>query len=54
MITEEENYSPFYQFLAGARDTFPLIVGAIPFGIIFGTLAATASLSLLDLPSSSL
>ena len=32
-------------FFEGARDTFPLIVGAIPFGIIFGTLAATAGLS---------
>ncbi|MCK5835677.1 MAG: AzlC family ABC transporter permease [Desulfobacula sp.] len=33
------------QFFEGAKDTFPLIVGAIPFGIIFGTLAATAGLS---------
>lgn len=33
------------QFFAGAKDTFPLIVGAIPFGIIFGTLSATAGLS---------
>jgi 4-azaleucine resistance transporter AzlC len=33
------------EFLAGARDTFPLIVGAIPFGIIFGTLAAGSGLS---------
>ncbi len=32
-------------FLEGAKDTFPLIVGAIPFGIIFGTLAATAGIS---------
>lgn len=32
-------------FLEGAKDTFPLVVGAIPFGIIFGTLAATAGLS---------
>lgn len=32
-------------FLEGAKDTFPLIVGAIPFGIIFGTLAATAGVS---------
>ncbi|MBF0388792.1 MAG: AzlC family ABC transporter permease [Desulfamplus sp.] len=40
-----DDNSPFSQFVAGARDTFPLIVGAIPFGIIFGTLAATAGLS---------
>jgi 4-azaleucine resistance transporter AzlC len=32
-------------FLEGAKDTFPLVVGAIPFGIIFGTLADTAGLS---------
>jgi 4-azaleucine resistance transporter AzlC len=37
--------SPLFQFFNGAKDTFPLIVGAIPFGIIFGTLAATAGLS---------
>ncbi len=33
------------EFLAGARDTLPLIVGAIPFGIIFGTLAVGSGLS---------
>lgn len=32
-------------FLAGARDTFPLIVGAIPFGLIFGTLAMSSGMS---------
>ncbi|MEL6854562.1 MAG: AzlC family ABC transporter permease [Cyanobacteria bacterium J06607_13] len=32
-------------FWAGARDIIPLVVGAIPFGIIFGTLATTAGLS---------
>jgi len=31
--------------LKGARDTLPLIIGAVPFGIIFGTLAAGAGLS---------
>jgi 4-azaleucine resistance transporter AzlC len=29
------------QFIAGARDTIPMIVGATPFGLIFGTLAVT-------------
>ena len=29
------------QFVAGMRDTIPMIVGATPFGIIFGTLAVT-------------
>lgn len=33
------------EFLAGARDTFPMIVGAIPFGIIFGVLGVTNGLS---------
>ena len=33
------------EFLAGARDTFPLIVGAIPFGLIFGALALSSGLS---------
>jgi len=33
------------EFLTGARDTFPLIVGAIPFGLIFGTLAINSGLS---------
>lgn len=34
------------EFLAGARGIIPLIVGAIPFGIIFGTLAAGSGLSM--------
>lgn len=33
------------EFLAGARDTFPLIVGAIPFGLIYGALALNSGLS---------
>jgi 4-azaleucine resistance transporter AzlC len=32
-------------FYEGMRDTLPLIIGAIPFGIIFGTLAGGAGLS---------
>ncbi len=35
-----------HEFLNGARDTLPLILGAIPFGIIFGTLASAAGLTL--------
>ena len=34
------------EFFRGARDTLPLIIGAIPFGIIFGTLSAGAGLSM--------
>lgn len=33
------------EFTRGARDIVPMIVGAIPFGIIFGTLASGAGLS---------
>lgn len=33
------------EFLRGVKDTVPLIIGAIPFGIIFGALAITAGLS---------
>ncbi len=37
--------SPLRSFGAGVRDMFPLIIGAIPFGIIFGTLAQGSGLS---------
>ncbi|MDX2163780.1 MAG: AzlC family ABC transporter permease [bacterium] len=33
------------EFWAGFRDTIPLVVGAVPFGIIFGALAVTNGLS---------
>ncbi len=33
------------QFWAGARDTFPLLVGAFPFGLIYGAVAVTSGLS---------
>ncbi|MEO0560816.1 MAG: AzlC family ABC transporter permease, partial [Chloroflexota bacterium] len=29
------------QFIAGMRDTIPMVIGATPFGLIFGTLAVT-------------
>lgn len=38
-------FSKSAEFLAGARDIFPLLVGSIPFGIIFGTLAAGSGVS---------
>ena len=37
--------TPKLEFWAGMRDMIPLIVGAIPFGIIFGTLATASGLS---------
>lgn len=33
------------EFLAGVKATIPLVVGAIPFGIIFGAVAITSGLS---------
>jgi 4-azaleucine resistance transporter AzlC len=33
-------------FVLGARDTLPMLLGALPFGIIFGTLAIAAGLSM--------
>ena len=53
MTTQNPTHTPEQQknlqireFLTGVRDTFPLIVGAIPFGIIFGTLSIAAGLSM--------
>ena len=37
--------SPRSEFWAGGRDTIPLIIGAIPFGLIFGALASASGLS---------
>jgi 4-azaleucine resistance transporter AzlC len=34
------------EFAAGARDTIPMMVGAAPFGVIFGTLVTASPLSL--------
>ena len=33
------------EFIAGARDTIPMMVGAAPFGVIFGTLVTSGPLS---------
>lgn len=37
--------SPRTEFLAGLKNTLPLLVGVCPFGIIFGALALTSGLS---------
>ncbi len=34
------------EFFSGARHTFPLLLGAFPFGLIYGTLAVTSGLSM--------
>jgi 4-azaleucine resistance transporter AzlC len=36
---------PATEALAGARDSLPMLLGAAPFGLIFGTLAAPSGLS---------
>jgi 4-azaleucine resistance transporter AzlC len=35
-----------HEFVTGMRDTFPLLLGAFPFGLIYGAVAATSGLSL--------
>lgn len=37
--------TPRQEFLAGLKDTFPLVVGAAPFAVIFGALATASGLS---------
>ena len=37
--------TPRGEFLAGMRDTLPMVVGSLPFGIIFGALAVNSGLS---------
>lgn len=46
--------TPRSEFLAGVRDTIPMDVGALPFGIIFGALAVNAGLSPLGAQAMSL
>ena len=42
IMQQATKYSEFWR---GFRDTLPLVIGAIPFGIIFGTLSGGAGLS---------
>lgn len=42
---KNDAYTPRRAFLMGMRDTVPLILGAIPFGILFGALGISAGLS---------
>ena len=37
--------SPSREFLLGMRDTIPMLIGAVPFGIVYGTLAVSSGLS---------
>lgn len=36
------------EFLAGARDQLPLLLGVLPFGLVFGTLAVQTGLTVLE------
>lgn len=38
--------TPLREFAAGARDTIPMMIGAAPFGVIFGTLVTASPLTL--------
>ncbi|WP_395823260.1 AzlC family ABC transporter permease [Collimonas sp.] len=38
--------TPLTSFAAGARDTLPMLIGAAPFGVIFGALVAAGQLAL--------
>lgn len=45
MTQPTQSYHPRGEFMRGVRDTVPMIVGAVPFGIIFGALGVTSGLS---------
>ena len=45
MNQSQVDRSPFTEFIAGTKAILPLVIGAIPFGIIFGTLAQSSGLS---------
>ena len=38
--------TPSREFLLGMRDTIPMLIGAAPFGIVYGTLAVSSGLSM--------
>jgi len=43
-VTRARAASRRREFLAGARDTAPLIIGAVPFGILYGVVCLTAGM----------
>ncbi len=45
-FSRQASSTPLSEFLAGIRAIVPFVVGAIPFGMIFGTLATTSGLSI--------
>ena len=48
MITPTASLSARSELLAGARDQLPLLLGVVPFGLIFGALAIAAGLPPLE------
>lgn len=50
----EQSYTRRSEFIAGFKATFPLIIGAIPFGLIFGALGINNGLSPLAIQGMSL
>ena len=43
--SEANKHTPSTEFIAGAKAITPLVIGAIPLGLIFGTLAQSSGLS---------
>ena len=43
--SKANKYRPLTEFIAGAKAITPLVIGAIPLGLIFGTLAQSSGLS---------
>ena len=39
-----EGTNPKSEFLAGARDQLPILLGVVPFGLIFGALAISVGI----------
>lgn len=46
-MTSDQSQTPRTEFWRGVQATIPMIVGAIPFGILFGALAINAGLSIM-------
>lgn len=44
-MTAPASQPPHAEFLAGVRDQLPLLLGVVPFGLIFGALAISAGVS---------
>ena len=43
-VTESTRAGPRREFFTGARDQLPLLLGVVPFGLIFGALAVSAGI----------